>query len=519
MKRHAPRVLACALGAALCWSAPAQDEPDHVPAPPEPVKPSPVTSTPFQSGFDDEFGGELLPPPRDVNIDAGEYAINHAPIPGETGEVPQPRDPDAGDDPAPADADTPAGKGDAAAPAPRQRPATPRNAWLTGTEEDLQGNVVPPPEGKPSTAEDHPPAQVAQEISSALAKVIEKEERETEKLKGAKWDKRVESFRKLAPLYEAVVKAEPENAEAIYRWGLVLVKCGNERDGAAQLQRAIELMPDVPKYLIDYSLMALRQGKISPATAAALRATQLDPTNPRAFNALGTMLLSSGNFAAARQNFLAAHELDKSTGQYLHNAARSFLTEKKFEDAERWLTQVIQYYRKRLDEPEVKKDKHQRELLEHRLATVYNDRGYAFEHMNQAKTAISDYKSALELYPDYAQAHYNLALLFTVEDDPAMTNYFESLEHAKKACELTSFKNPRYLMAAAEAARVNRHYDKAAGFARTAIDMMPANHPDLPGYRKLLDRYVQLMEKGYIGNVPEYAKPKGTVPDEMNTDR
>lgn len=517
MRRLAPTVLACALGAALCWTAPAaaQGEPDPVPAPPEPLKPSPVTSTPYQSGFDDEFGGELLPPPRDVNIDPGEYAINHSPIPGEPGEVLEPRDPKDGDAPDPADAEAPNGEGEASAP--QRRPAAPRSLWLTGTEEDLQGNVIPPPERRPSAAQDHPPAHATQEISSTLAKAIEKEERETEKLKGAKWEKRVEAFRKLAPLYEAVVQAEPENAEAVYRWGLVLAKSGNERDGAAQLQRAVELMPDVPKYLIDYSLMALRQGKISPATAAALRATQLDPTNPRAYNALGTMLLSSGNFAAARQNFLAAHELDKSTGQYLHNAARSFLTEKKYDDAERWLTQVIQYYRKRLDEPGVKKDKHQRELLEHRLATVYNDRGYAYEHMNQAKTAISDYKSALELYPKYAQAHYNLALLYTVEDDPAMTNYFESLEHAKKACELTEFKNPRYLMAAAEAARVNRHYDKAAGFARTAIDMMPANHPDLPGYRKLLDRYMQLMEKGFIGNVPEYAKPKGTVPDEMNT--
>lgn len=205
MKRHAPSVLACAFGAALCWSATAAalDEPVQVPTPPSPVKPSPVTSAPFQSGFDDEFGGELLPPPRDVNIDAGEYAINHAPMPGETEDLPVPRDPTDGEDaPAPADADTPPGEG-ATAPAPttRSRPAVPQKVWLTGTEEDLQGNVVPPPEPRPSAAQDHPPAQAVQEISPALDKVIEREERENEKLKGAKWEKRIETYRKLEPLY------------------------------------------------------------------------------------------------------------------------------------------------------------------------------------------------------------------------------------------------------------------------------------------------------------------------------
>ena len=99
--------------------------------------------------------------------------------------------------------------------------------------------------------------------------------------------------------------------------------------------------------------------------------------------------------------------------------------------------------------------------------------------------AVSHYQLALRLDPDMAAAHNNLAWLDATADDPHFRNPEEALDHARRAVELSRWKQPEYIDTLAEALYVNKQYAEAVRVQAKALELVPGN----PEYKDHMARY------------------------------
>ena len=169
--------------------------------------------------------------------------------------------------------------------------------------------------GAPAAGKSAPAAEAnsKEEISPLLAKAIGKE-RETKHPKD------------MAPLYQAVVEAEPENAAAHYRLGLAqarsgefaksLAGTGESRHAAArESEVSVRLRPGGP------AQRPARQS-LSCLQAAAAAA----PSSGRYQNALGDCFLAAGRLDNAAEAYKRAINAAPDNAEYLHNLGWSIFT-------------------------------------------------------------------------------------------------------------------------------------------------------------------------------------------------
>jgi tetratricopeptide (TPR) repeat protein len=131
--------------------------------------------------------------------------------------------------------------------------------------------------------------------------------------------------------------------------------------------------------------------------------------------------------------------------------------------------------------------------LDRRSALAYNNRGLARMESGQFDAALEDYEQAIQLDPELALAYYNRALLRLECPDPALRDPKKAVESARRACELTGWKDLSYVNTLAAAcadagdpAAAVRWLERALAIAPE--DEKPALEARRDFYRALKDR-------------------------------
>jgi tetratricopeptide (TPR) repeat protein len=359
-----------------------------------------------------------------------------------------------------------------AKPAKPDQPAP--GGWGIATEEETSGETTKTPpaqseEPKETEPKEGPPPAAAPKLTPLLAEAVAKEQ----KLRAAKnkirHDEIVANFRK-------VIEAEPRNAEARYRLGLAIARSGNYKDGAKAIEEALLIDAGNPRYLSDMGTLSMYAGDLSKALDACNRAAEADPNSALYINALANVLMAGGEFPRAIATYKAAIKQEPHNRKYIHNLGRCMLAANQPKEAIPIFDEVIRMHAE--------------------SAEAYNDRGIAFYRLLNREKALEDFKNSVRINPEYADAHHNLALLFADDRDPRYLSRFDSLDHAKAACKLTTNRNPAYLMGLAEAYRANSDYDKAIESAKLAIAIDPS-----PYNLQQLKRFEKLQRDGYLDEV------------------
>ena len=106
-----------------------------------------------------------------------------------------------------------------------------------------------------------------------------------------------------------------------------------------------------------------------------------------------------------------------------------------------------------------------------RYEKAYSNRGIVYRLKGQYDRAISDFNKAIEINPTDAQAYNSLAWLFATAKVPGFRKGEKALVLARKACELSEWKNPEYLdTLAASYARVG-DFDNATKWQEKALQI------------------------------------------------
>ena len=111
--------------------------------------------------------------------------------------------------------------------------------------------------------------------------------------------------------------------------------------------------------------------------------------------------------------------------------------------------------------------------------------------------AVQRYEAALRLKPELPAAHNNLAWLYATSEDPKFRKPPEALEHARRAVDLSQWKEAAFVDTLAEAFYVNQKYDEAVKVQAKALALEPNNQT----YKEHMARYRNAASKVAAGVV------------------
>jgi predicted O-linked N-acetylglucosamine transferase (SPINDLY family) len=221
-------------------------------------------------------------------------------------------------------------------------------------------------------------------------------------------------------LYRQVCAADPENAVALHRLGVVAHQLGRA-DAADFLKHAVALKPDAADMHNDLGVVLGARGEFAAAASCFQRAVALRPDNPDAHNNLGAALARAGKFAQAETCFERALALNprlalahfyfgnalRAQGRLEEAAARyrdALAIEPNFPAGHDALGATLRQLGK-VDEAVAHYERFAALMPRHPGAQ--NNLAIALMEIGQVDRALTHYDRAIALAPDFALAHYN----------------------------------------------------------------------------------------------------------------
>lgn len=119
----------------------------------------------------------------------------------------------------------------------------------------------------------------------------------------------------------------------------------------------------------------------------------------------------------------------------------------------------------------------------------YRNRAMAYTRKKEWAKAAADYEQVVELNPDSSVGQNGLAWLLCTAPDDKVRNGKRALEHARKACELTNYKNGGYLDTLAAAYAEAGQFDKAVEWQEKALKVGDIPIKDMPAARERLELF------------------------------
>jgi tetratricopeptide (TPR) repeat protein len=235
--------------------------------------------------------------------------------------------------------------------------------------------------------------------------------------------------------YLAALDAKLDNAGALFGLAQISRSRGENREAAIYLNRVATLSADSKsdEFLYKFALEAMRVGMFDEAKGALERALELKPKEPPYLLALGIAWLRKGDLFEAEKLFRRLLEIQPNNAQGQLHLGYVLLNQKKYDEARMWLEKSARtgtaipevFYYLGLVAQEQNDDARAIVLFEkavQKLPSYAHARialGSSYMKLKNYARARQELEMAVKLDPDEPTAHYNLALLYARIKEPA----------------------------------------------------------------------------------------------------
>ncbi|MDA1094346.1 MAG: tetratricopeptide repeat protein [Acidobacteria bacterium] len=252
------------------------------------------------------------------------------------------------------------------------------------------------------------------------------------------------------------IRIDPDFAEAFVNLGNILVETGELAEAEQHYQRSTELEPGWVEAYNNLGLLAMSQNRADDALALFRQAVEVDPEYPDAHSNLASALQVQGETEEALGHFRRAVELASESAaahndlgmalgavDQLEEAAerfeRAIELEPTFTEARGNLAMTLQF----LGRPGEAIAQYREILKLARNPAIYNAIGIALaqqDNQDQRAEAVTRFRQAIGMAPDFADAHGNLATVLQErgELDEAITHFEQAVSLAPDNAEMRS---------------------------------------------------------------------------------
>ena len=267
--------------------------------------------------------------------------------------------------------------------------------------------------------------------------------------------------------YERARALRPNDPRIQRNLGQALLTERRVDDAITHLERALELRSggrdprgERPDLELELGNAYLQKGGTITAVAHYRKALELRPNFGAAHMNLGSALLQQGAFDEARQHFEKAKELDPALEQNADvyvNAGNAALQKRDVENA-------ILNYRQAL-------------AIRPNFAEAHSNLGTAYLFQGNFAAAIREFETTLTLAPRSAPTLNNLARLLATAPEPSLRHPDRAVQLAQQAIELTDGRDPVSYRALALAQAEKGDFGAAEKAADQAITIATVNNP------------------------------------------
>jgi tetratricopeptide (TPR) repeat protein len=263
-------------------------------------------------------------------------------------------------------------------------------------------------------------------------------------------------------LFEHTLKVTRNNSIAENCYGYALVEEGRLNEAVLHLNNALRINPAYTDARKNLANILLKQGKLNEAIAC--------------FNEL----IKRGKETAEVHYFLAlALGMQKKYDESIKHLTEVLRQDPKFPDAHNKMGAAL-LATGRTDEAITYLNEALR--INADQVEAYINLGKAYSQLGKYERAIENWTKAVELKPDNTDALNNLAWEMATIDDASVEDANRAIEFAKRACELTGYKEPMFMDTLGAAYAAGGSFEDAVRTAQQAIDAAKAGgREDLAG--------------------------------------
>lgn len=152
-------------------------------------------------------------------------------------------------------------------------------------------------------------------------------------IRGAQHMQRHGDLERAEAVYQAILKALPDEPNALHFLGLLRLQQRRHDEAQALVRRALERVPDDPGIWLNFGNLLLESQRFDEAVDAYKRASELAPDNLMVFNNLGLLQSRRNNLDLAEACFLQALALAPEADYVLNNYAHLLQRQGRYEAA------------------------------------------------------------------------------------------------------------------------------------------------------------------------------------------
>ncbi len=256
--------------------------------------------------------------------------------------------------------------------------------------------------------------------------------------------------------FDRALQIDSRLADVSYERGLIAADQQRWMQASEYFRQALAVAPDHVRAHLAHGEMILRMGDFDAAAGEFSTVLQLDRFNSSAHYGIGLVRLQQGELADAESEFLHALSLQPKAVAVQESLGQTLVREHKWNDALPVLRAVLAQNQNSIEALnalattlERQGDKasaaeqfkrarelSRQELLLHRTQGE-NNQGLVYWHAGHLEDAAAAFRRAIQMKPDYAEAHNNLGgVLWQLNDSaPALAEFQAAVRYSPNFAE------------------------------------------------------------------------------------